>query len=256
MAGRGLIKTGREIELMAEAGRKLAYILRELKKEVRPGITTGDLDKKTRALLKEVGAKAAFLGYQPHGAEKPYPAVLCASVNEVVVHGVPGGYVIQPGDVVKIDMGVVHEGWYSDAAFTLALAPAAKETARLLRATEEALRAGIKMAKPGNTLGDIGWAISERVHKDGFSIVQQLPGPGIGREVHEEPYVFNVGRRGEGDVLQAGMVLAIEPMVAMGKGQVKQLADESYATRDQSLTAHFEHTVAITRLGPVVLTSI
>lgn len=249
-----LIKTEKEIELMAEAGRKLALILAELKKEVRAGITTAELDKKTRALIKELKTKSAFLGYQPNGADHPYPAVLCASVNEVVVHGVPSDYEIQPGDVVKIDMGVVHEGYYADAAITVAVEPVAKETARLIRATSEALTAGIKMAKPGRTLGDIGWAVSERVAKDGFSVVQQLTGHGIGTALHEDPYVFNVGRKGEGEVLKEGMVLAIEPMVALGKPQVKQLADESYATKDGSLTAHFEHTVAITKEGPRILT--
>lgn len=252
----GLIKNTKELELMAEAGRKLAFILKELKKEVRAGVTTEYLDKRTRELLKEIKAKSAFLGYKPHGAKTAYPATLCASVNEVVVHGVPGDYEIKPGDVVKIDMGVVHEGYYSDAAMTVAVEPVNKDTARLLRVTEEALAAGIKAAKPGNTLGDIGWAISERVAKDKFSVVQQLTGHGIGTALHEDPYVFNVGRKGEGDVIRPGMVLAIEPMVAMGKPQVRQLRDDSYAAKDGSLTAHFEHTVAITAKGPVILTKV
>lgn len=249
-----LVKKEKEIELMAEAGRRLAWILGELKPRVRTGVTTLELDKITRGLLKEAGTKSAFLGYKPHGAVKPYPAVLCTSVNDVVVHGVPSKYVIQPGDVVKIDMGLVHEGYYSDAAITVAVEPVAALTARLLHATEEALKAGIKMARPGDTLGDIGWAISERVAKDKFSVVQQLTGHGIGRELHEDPYVFNFGKRGEGDVLRAGMVIAIEPMVSVGKPQVRQLKDDSYATKDGSLTAHFEHTVAITEKGPLILT--
>lgn len=250
-----LVKTEKELELMAEAGRKLAVILRALRKEVRAGVTTADLDKKTRELLKEVGARSAFLGYQPHGAAKPYPAVLCASINDVVVHGTPNDYEIRPGDVVSIDMGVVHEGYYADAAFTVAVEPAAKEVKELLRATEEALRDGIKMAKPGNTLGDIGWAISERVRRSGFSVAQQLTGHGIGTKLHEDPFVYNVGRRGEGEVLKAGMVIAIEPMVTMGKPQIKQLKDDSYATKDGSLAAHFEHTVAILPSGPKILTA-
>lgn len=239
---------------MTEAGRRLAYILRKLRKEVRAGVSTEQLDQKTRELLKEVKAKSAFLGYQPHGSAKPYPAVLCTSVNDVIVHGVPGPYVIQLGDVVSIDMGVIHEGYYSDSAITVAVGPVKKDVQRLLRAAEESLEAGIKMARPGNTLGDIGFAISARIMKDKFSVVQQLTGHGIGTALHEEPYVFNVGRAGEGDVLQAGMVIAIEPMVAMGKPQVRQLADDSFVTKDGSLAAHFEHTVAITKTGPKVLT--
>jgi methionyl aminopeptidase len=249
-----IIKTNKEVDLMREAGKKLALILRELRKEVRAGITTEYLDKKTRELLKKVDAKSAFLGYKPHGAAKPYPAVLCVSVNDVVVHGVPGTYEIQPGDVVSVDMGLVHEGYYADAAFTLAVEPVSKDVARLLHATEEALREGVKMAKPGNTLGDIGWAISERVQKAGFSVAQNLGGHGIGRALHEEPFIWNVGRRGEGDVLRAGMVIAIEPMLTMGKPQVKQLKDDSYATKDGSIAAHFEHTVAITPSGAKILT--
>ncbi len=239
---------------MAEAGKKLAFILRELKKEVRPGIATQVLEGKTRELLKELKTKAAFLGYQPNGAEKPYPAALCVSVNDVIVHGLPGPYIIQPGDVVSIDMGVVHEGYYADAAITVPMEPVSKEVAKLLAVTEEALRAGIKMAKPGNTLGDIGWAISEKVGKSGFHVAQNLGGHGIGTKLHEEPFIWNVGRRGEDEVLKAGMVIAIEPMVVMGKPQIRQLEDESYATKDGSLAAHFEHTVAVTPQGPRVLT--
>jgi methionyl aminopeptidase len=250
----GLIKTAKELELMAESGRLLAHILRELKKEVKIGVTTEYLDKRTRELIKELKTKSAFLGYQPHGADKPYPAVLCASVNDVVVHGVPGPYVIKAGDVVSIDMGVIHKGYYSDSAITVAVGPVKKDVARLIKATSEALEAGIKAAKVGNTLGDIGYAISERVHKDKFSIVQQLTGHGVGTALHEEPYVFNVGRKGDGDVLRAGMVIAIEPMVSMGKPQVRQLTDDSFVTKDGSLAAHFEHTVAITKDGPKVLT--
>lgn len=251
-----LIKTLEEIELMAESGRRLAYVLKELKKEVRAGIETAALDLRTRELLKEVDAKAAFLGYQPNGASEPYPAVLCTSINDVVVHGVPGEEVINPGDVVKIDMGVIYKGYYSDAAFTVAVEPVPKGVKDLIRVTEEALRAGIKAARPGNTLGDIGYAVSEKVNKAGFSVIQGLTGHGIGRALHEDPYVYNVGKKGEGDVLRAGMVLAIEPMVAMGKGITRQLQDDSFATKDKSLTAHFEHTVAILPDGPKVLTSI
>lgn len=250
----GLIKTDAEIELMAEAGRRLAYVLKELRKAVRPGIATNDLEKKARQLLKEVDAKSAFLNYRPYGALKPYPAALCVSVNDAVVHGLPSDYVIKGGDLVSIDMGLIHEGFYSDSAITVGAGPVSKDAARLIRATDEALSAGIKQAKPGNTLGDIGFAVSARVEKEGFAVVETLTGHGIGRELHEDPYVFNVGKKGEGEKLKPGMVIAIEPMVSMGSGRVKQLKDDSFATRDGSLAAHFEHTVAITKNGPRVLT--
>ncbi len=249
-----LIKNEKEIALMAEAGRKLARVLAALRKEVKAGVTTAALDARARELLKEVDAVSAFLGYKPHGAAKPYPAVLCVSVNDTVVHGVPGEYVIRDGDLVKIDMGLVHERYYSDSAITIGVGKVAASARKLIQATEEALRAGIKAARAGNTLGDIGFAVSEQVHRGGFSVIQQLTGHGIGTALHEDPYVFNVGRQGEGDVLKAGMVIAIEPMVAMGKPQVKQLRDDSFATKDGSLSAHFEHTVAITSSGPRILT--
>lgn len=249
-----LIKTPAEIELMTESGRMLARALKEIRKEVRPGVEAAVLDLKTREIIKKIGGEPAFLDYSPHDSAEPFPAALCVSINEVAVHGVPGQQVLKPGDVVKIDMGVIYKGYYSDAAFTVALDPAPKGAKELIRVTEEALRAGIKAAKPGSTLGDIGYAISERVNKAGFSIIQGLTGHGIGRDLHEDPFVYNTGKRGDGDVLKPGMVIAIEPMVAIGKGAMRQLADGSFVTKDKSLTAHFEHTVAILKDGPRVLT--
>ncbi|MEK7608314.1 MAG: type I methionyl aminopeptidase [Patescibacteria group bacterium] len=249
-----LLKTKEEIEIMREGGRRLAFILSELKKEVRAGVATIELDKMARVLLRDTETKAAFLNYRPSGAIHAFPAALCTSINDAVVHGTPGEEVLKEGDLVKLDMGLIYKGFYVDSATTVGIGKISKDAERLMRATRESLAEGIKMAKPGNTLGDIGWAVSSRVLRDKFGIVQALTGHGIGKSLHEDPHVFNVGRRDGGEKLVSGMVLAIEPMIALGDGRVRQDRDESFRTVDGSLTAHFEHTVAITERGPLILT--
>lgn len=249
------LKTPQEIETMAEGGRRLARVLAELRKAVRPGTTTAALDALARELLAETGNKAAFLDYQPSSADRAFPAALCASVNEVIIHGLPSKEELREGDVVTLDMGLIHEDLYLDAAITVGVGKkVSTEASALLRATQEALLAGIKAARPGRTLGDVGAAIQERVERAGFTVAQGLIGHGIGRHLHEDPNVFNVGRPGEGEALRPGMVLAIEPMAMTGKGRVKQLKDDSFITADGSISAHFEHTVAITKEGPRILT--
>lgn len=250
------LKTPEEIEIMSEGGRRLARILSALKKEVKPGVTTSSLDVRARELLEEMDCEAAFLDYKPSGAGRSFPAALCTSVDETIIHGIPSGYILKEGDVVTLDMGLIYQDYYLDAAITVGVGKISKEASDLLRATREALEAGIKAAKPGKTLGDVGAAIQERVERDKFSVAQNLIGHGIGLSLHEDPNVFNVGRRGEGEVLKPGMVLAIEPMAAAGKGQVKQLKDDTFVTADGSVSAHFEHTVALTKEGPRVLTVI
>lgn len=249
------LKTPEEIEIMAEGGRRLAHVLAELKKAVKPGITTASLDARARELLAEVECEAAFLDYKPSGAGRAFPAALCTSVNDTIIHGIPSEYVLKEGDVVKLDMGLIHEGFYLDSAITVGVGKIDKDVAALLRATRESLEVGVKAAKPGRTLGDIGAAIQERVERDGFSVAQGLIGHGIGHNLHEDPNVFNVGRSGAGEALKPGMVLAIEPMAAAGKGKVKQLKDDTFVTADGSMSAHFEHTVAITKDGPRILTA-
>ncbi len=248
------IKTENEIEIMAEAGKKLAVVLDFLAKNVKAGIRTNELDDIASKLIKEAGCEPAFLNYKPYGAKKAYPATVCVSINEVVVHGVPSDYVIKDGDVVKIDIGLIHKGFYADAAVSVGIGAIGIKNRNLIETTKKALELGINEARPGNTLGDIGFVIEQRVKANGFSVVELLTGHGIGRELHEDPYVYNFGKRGEGDELKEGMVLAIEPMVTAGKGKLKQLKDDSFATVDGSFTAHFEHTVAITKDGPKVLT--
>ena len=265
-----IIKSPAEIELMAEAGRRLGEILAILAAEVRPGLETAFFDEKSSALIKKAGCEPAFLNYRPTGAKKGYPATICVSVNDVIVHGAPSGYVIKDGDLAKLDLGLIWKGWYADAAVTVcalrqssgqAVRQGSPQTGkidplkkRLIETTREALRLGIAAAQPGNTIGDIGFAIENHVRAQGCSVADGLTGHGISRELHEEPYVYNFGKKGQGETLKPGMVIAIEPMVVAGSGKVKQLNDDSYATADGSLAAHFEHTVAVTEKGPRVLT--
>jgi methionyl aminopeptidase len=248
------LKSPDEIEIMAEGGRLLGRVLEALRKETKVGVQTKDLDRLARDLIIASGAKPAFLNYRPHGARHAYPWTLCVSLNDVVVHGQPSDYAIRDGDLVSLDLGLKHKGYYLDAAITVGVGNVSKAAQKLLVATKDALTAGIKEAKPGKTLGDIGHAVEAVVKKNGFAVVEDLVGHGIGRELHEDPAVLNFGRKGEGDWLEEGMVIAIEPMVAADRGAIRTQKDESYATRDGSLAAHFEHTVAITKHGPRILT--
>jgi methionyl aminopeptidase len=250
------LKTPEEIEIMAEGGRRLAEVIRELKQSVRAGMTTLELDTFAFALIKEAGAKPAFLHYRPYGAKKAYPFTLCASINDVVVHGQPSSYVIKDGDLVKLDLGLIYEKLYLDSAVTVGVGEVSSAAKKLIAVTEESLGAGIKEAKPGNTVGDIGAAIEKVITKKGFSVVEGLTGHGIGEALHEDPPIFNFGRKGRGMDLEVGMVIAIEPMVAIGRGAIVQRPDEGYGTADGSLSAHFEHTIAITEKGPRILTKI
>jgi methionyl aminopeptidase len=249
------LKSSEEIEIMAEGGRRLAAVLRKLEAAVHAGMTTQEVDQMAYELITSTGDRPSFLNYRPEGATKPYPATICISLNDVVVHGTPSARgIIKEGDLVKLDLGLIHKGFHVDAARTVAVGKIPPEEKRLMEVTRRALAAGIKEAKPGNTLGDIGFAIQNTVQKAGFSVADGLTGHGIGKSLHEEPAVFNFGRRGKGENIEEGMVIAIEPMVNIGGGSIKQLSDDSYATRDGSLSAHFENTVAIMKKGPRVLT--
>ncbi len=249
------LRTPEEIEIMAEGGRRLGVVLQKLRAEVRPGVTTLALDHAARALIEAGGDIPAFLNYRPAGARRAYPYTLCSSVNDVVVHGQPSAMrVLKEGDIVKLDLGLIHKKFYLDAAITVGAGKVSAEVKKLMAVTEESLYAGIKEAKPGRTLGDIGYAIERVVRKNKFSVADGLTGHGIGRALHEDPTVFNFGDRGIGMKLKPGMVLAIEPMVAIGGGEIIQLRDEGYGTADKTWAAHFEHTVAITEKGPMILT--
>jgi methionyl aminopeptidase len=236
---------------MRAAGRLVGQVLTALAAKVAPGVTTADLDAIAEGLIVDAGAIPAFKGY--HG----YPATICASVNDEVIHGIPSGKrVLEAGDVVSIDVGASLGGYYGDSAVTLPVGLVSEEAARLLRVTDESLYKAIDTVKPGGRISDIGHAVQKHVEAHGFSVVREFVGHGIGQAMHEDPQVPNYGEPGRGPRLAEGMVLAIEPMVNAGKAAVKVLSDGWTAiTRDRSLSAHFEHTVAVTADGPWILTA-
>jgi methionyl aminopeptidase len=248
------LRTPEEINVMAEGGRRLGVVLERLRAEVKPGITTLALDRVARALIVDGGDIPAFLNYRPAGARHAYPFTLCSSVNNVVVHGQPSTYALREGDIIKLDLGLKHEGFYLDAAITVGVGRVSAEAKKLMVVTEESLYAGIKEARPRHTLGDVGYAIERLARKNKFFVADGLTGHGIGRALHEDPTVFNYGDKGTGMKLLPGMVIAIEPMLTIGGGAIVQLKDEGYGTADRTWAAHFEHTVAITEDGPMILT--
>lgn len=249
-----MIKTPEQIKLIRVAGKILANVAKKVKDSANQGVSLKELDKLTKKLIEESGAEPTFLGYQPYGAKKPFPASICASLNEVVVHGVPTDYKLKSGDLLKLDFGVSYRDFIADGAFTVGIGNISAEAKRLMEVTQHALTIGIKECMAGKTLGDIGWAINNYVTKHGFKVVKGLAGHGVGIELHEDPPVFNEGQRNTGLKLKPGMVLALEPMVSAGDSHLLQLPDDSYYTRDKSLTAHFEHTVLITDKEPDILT--
>ncbi len=240
---------------MRAAGRVVAYTLAAMRDAIVPGVTTTmDLERAAEQAITSKGATSAFVGYAPDG-HPPYPAWTCISVNEEVIHGIPGKRVLYEGDVVGCDVGVRLDGYYADSARTFPVGRIAPETEKLLAVTEEALFEGIAQARAGNRVGDIGAAIERHVRKHGFSVVREMVGHGVGRYLHEAPQVPNHGKRGTGPLLIEGTTLAIEPMVNMGSRQIEVLKDSwTIVTRDRSMSAHFEHTVAVTRNGALILT--
>ena len=234
---------------MAASGQIVARCLAMLSGLCRPGITTGELDRAAEKFIRTHGGEPAFKGY------RGFPASICASPNSMVVHGIPGSYELARGDLISLDVGVEYEGWVADAAVTIGLRPVSKVGSKLLKATRESLEAAVEHCRPGNRLGDVSHAVQQRIEQDGLSVIRSLVGHGIGRQMHEDPQVPNFGEAGSGMKLRAGMVIAIEPMVNAGKPNVRVLRDGWTAvTDDGSMSAHFEHTVAVTDTGSKVLT--
>lgn len=243
------IKSPRELEAMRQAGQVVARMIAALKQAVAPGLTTKDLDVVAAEELKRQGAKPAFLGYMG------FPATICTSVNEEIVHGIPGDRVLIEGDLVKVDVGAVVDGLYGDAAVTLPVGQVSDEAMRLIEATKGSLDAAIEVVKAGNRLGDIGAAVQGYAESRGYGVVREYVGHGIGRKLHEEPQVPNYGVAGRGPLLHAGMVIAIEPMVNVGTWRTQALEDGwTVVTADGQLSAHFEHTMAVGEEGAEVLT--
>lgn len=244
-------RSAAELARMSAANRLVAQVLEVLERAVAPGVSTWDLDVTAEQLVRDGGAVPAFKGY------RGFPATLCTSVNEEVVHGIPSkARVLKDGDIVSIDIGVKLDGFYGDSAVTVAVGAVPVETQRLLQVTRESLDRAIAQVRVGGRIGDLGHAVQSWVEAHGFSVVREFVGHGIGEQLHEEPQIPNYGSRGRGPVLAEGMVLAIEPMVAMGRPEVKVLRDGWTAvTKDGRLAAHFEHTVAVGADGPMVLTA-
>ena len=250
------IKTRAEIDAMRATGRHVAEILLELRALVKPGLTTGELDRHARRAIEARGLTSSFLDYDPAGLP-PYPAVVCVSVNEEIVHGIPGSRELKEGDIVSVDFGVELGGVHGDSAFTVAVGETDDEAERLISVTHESLYRGIEQMVPGNRLSDIGHAVQTEAEGAGYSVVRKFVGHGIGHAMHELPQVPNYGRKGRGPRLLPGMVFAIEPMVNVGSPQIRMLDDEWTAvTADGALSAHFEHTVLVTDDGPEVLTKV
>jgi len=266
-----LIKTPQQIRLMAEGGRILAEIMQELEKAVRPGVITKELDRLAESLIFSYGGKCSFKGYkgQNSGLGKPYPACLCTSINEEIVHAVPSGRILKEGDIISLDLGVEWRGFHTDMAVTAPVGKISEESKKLIEVTKNALEIGIKEIKPGNFLGDISRAIQKYVESQGFNVVRELCGHGIGKNIHEDPEILNsvsfdketadkVKYFGDAKlILKEGMVLCLEPMVTIGDWRIKKSKDGfGYGTKDGSLSAHFEHTIAVTKDGYQILTEL
>jgi methionyl aminopeptidase len=242
-------KTSEEMDKIAAAGEILVKTLDLLQSKLRPGVTTAELDAAAEKFIRSQGAEPAFKGY------RGFPGSICTSPNSMVVHGIPGPYKLTRGDILSIDVGVVHDGWVADAARTYPVGPTSPIATRLLRTTEGALLAAVEQCRPGKRLGDVSHAVQQHVEGDGFSVVRSLVGHGIGRDMHEDPQIPNFGDPGRGPELEEGMVLAVEPMVTAGRHAVR-MGDDHWAiySQDGSLAAHFEFTLGITADGPRILT--
>lgn len=255
MTKKGMIKTEEEIAVIREGSRRLARVLVAVRDACVPGVTTSELDLLAERLIREGGDEPAFLNYTPEGARTPYPSTLCVSVNDEVVHGIGGGRALKEGDIIGIDLGLIHQGLFTDSALTVPVGQVDDGAKKLIAVTEQALMEGINAARGGNTVGDIGYAIEKYVREQGFVIVEELGGHGVGYKQHEDPHIANYGDRGQGLKLKPGMVLALEPIVNEGTRYIKLMPDGyTYVTRDHKRSGHFEHTILITDGPAEILT--
>ncbi|OGI86439.1 type I methionyl aminopeptidase [Candidatus Nomurabacteria bacterium RIFCSPLOWO2_01_FULL_39_17] len=250
------IKTPEEIKILREGGRRLATVLYKIRDMVAPGVSTKELDTYAEKLIRKMGDTPAFLNYRPAGARNPFPATLCTSVNEEVVHGIPNANkILKEGDIISIDLGLQHKGLFTDMALTVPVGAVSNSSLKLLKVTEQALQTGINAICAGARVGDISYAIESFVRPHRYGIVEVLSGHGVGRAIHEDPYIPNFGQKGKGEKLVAGMVIAIEPMLNNGTKNVILAKDGyTYRTADGKKSAHFEHTVLITEDGAEILT--
>jgi methionyl aminopeptidase len=248
------LKNKEDIEGLQKSGRILRAVLARLKGASKPGVKLKDIDSLAKELIISAGARPAFLNYRPDGATRPFPASACISINDTVVHGIPNNYVIKSGDLVKLDLGVNYKNYFTDAAITVIAGKTSPKIKLLARATEEALMVGIRAAKVGRTLGDIGAAIEKTADRYEFNIVEGLGGHGVGFAPHEDPIIENFGNPGTGLILKEGMVIALEPMFCIGNPEIIEASDNSYKLKDGGWAAHFEHTIVVLKSGPKILT--
>ncbi len=249
------LKKEEEIKVLKEGGKILSLILKKLSQEVRAGITLDYLDQKAYSLIKSYKAEPAFLNYQPSFASKPFPNSLCVSVNEVIVHGLPKKeIVLKEGDIVSLDLGIKYKGFFTDMAITLGVGKIKEEYKKMINTGKKALKRAIALMREGKRLGDIGFVIEKTITENGFQVIKDLAGHGVGYYVHEDPLVYNFGEKNEGLELKKGMVLAIEPMLTDGCGLIKENQDGSFETLDKKVSVHFEATVAVGKTKGIILT--
>ncbi len=250
-----IVKSPSEIALMREAGRIVALALQAVRENIAPGVTTAELDAIAEEVIRSHGAIPTFQGVTQHGGQVPFPATITASINDELVHGIPGPRRLSEGDILSVDCGATYKGFIGDAAFSAAVGPISPEAKRLMEVTEQSLQVGVSAMRPGNRTGDVSAAIQRHVEKNGFGVVREYTGHGVGRTMWEQPQVPNYGTPGRGPQLRPGMTIALEPMVSQGDPGTKVQPDQwTVVTRDGKLCAHFEHTVAVTEDGPMVLT--
>lgn len=249
------LKTKEEIKILKEGGKILSKILNRLKKEIKPSLSAKELDDLAYKLIKESGGEPAFLNYKPDFALKPFPYSLCVSINDVVVHGLPlKDLILKEGDIVSLDLGLKYKGLYTDMALTVGVKKIKPIYQKMIKVTRQSLERAISKAREGNTLGDIGYEIENWVRKNGFVVIKDLVGHGVGYKPHEEPVVYNFGEKGKGLVLKEGMVLAIEPMVTLKNGAIRENSDGSFSTLNGEVAVHFEKTIAVSKTKAIVIT--
>ena len=249
------LKDKKDIVILQEGGKRLAKVMKVLRREAKPGISAAFLDEIAYKMIKKYGGYPSFLNYQADFADRPFPNSLCVSLNDVIVHGIPRkDIILKPGDLVSLDLGMEYQGLFTDMAITVGLGRMKPEEKRLIETTQKALAVAIKVARPGKTLGDIGYAIENCATKNGFVVIRDLVGHGVGYAVHEDPPIFNYGEKAKGIKIETGLVIAIEPMITSGNGSIKEMSDNSFATLNGKKACHFEHTIAILKNKTIIIT--
>ena len=249
------LKNKQDIIILQEGGKRLAKVMKVLRRETKPGVSAAFLDELAYTMIKKYGGYPSFLNYQPDFSNRPFPNSLCVSLNDVIVHGIPRkDIILKPGDLVSLDLGMEYQGLFTDMAITVGLGKIKLEEKRLIETTQKALAVAIKVARPGKTLGDIGYAIENCATKNDFVVIRDLVGHGVGYAVHEDPPIFNYGEKGKGMKIETGLVIAIEPMITFGNGSIKEMSDNSFATLNGKKACHFEHTIAILKNKTIIIT--